>query len=82
MWRSGLCPQQDMLCVQQNPKLVRTWGDVSISPASTISTQFNRFTTKDMGTLQSSKNCSKIGGMRPKSPFRERIQANSYPHND
>jgi len=35
--------------------------------ASTIGTQLNRFTTKNMGTLQPSKNCSKDEELRTKS---------------
>jgi len=52
-------------------ELARAWGDVAIEATSVIGTngtQFSRFTTRNMGTLQSSKNCWKNGEMRPESP--------------
>ena len=47
-------------------KLVRAWGDVSINPTSTISTDFSLFTTKNMDTSLP-KNCSERGELCTRS---------------
>jgi len=45
----------------------RAWGDASINPASTISTQFLPFTTKNMGQTESPKTFSKKEEIRTRS---------------